>query len=590
MFTIRLKTQQWRPNALVTLRTVGAWLTDRPGLYADDAWSFVLDEADFPAGVEFKFVLERSAWMNGANLAVAQPQPGGVYEFDDAAMTFPANEELVVDNSFLQRLLFPPRLDEDHVYDVAIIGSGMGGGILADQLSDQGAEVLVLEAGSYLFPTHVGNLPGKHAVGRFDKHLWNLYEDFKVTNYAPGSGFNGGQAFSLGGRSVFWGGLIPRMTWWELEQWPQAVQWYLESTGYERAEALMNRSALQSTPYRDGVRRFLREQLPDFEHVDAPVAVDYRAPTSGLLSGGVFSTADLMTESQLTPGAAGNQNLWINLNHVAVQLLTAQDEVTGVVAEDLVAGTRRTFRAQRYVLAGGTIESAKLAKLSGLTDPNANIGAGITDHPIFYVHFGVPAGTPQYSASDSSKTLSQHRQATRDAHPYNLVIELGADLNQGRYVDDDVFAAHQAGKGQNMLCELVFLLNSPLLAANRLDHAGPSFAKPQLTMARTPVSPQLRDELQEHAVRVIAALGGQPLDVPGIFLTEADLGGVAHEVGTLRLAGDGSGVVDADLRFEAYANLYACDNSVFPASPAANPSLTLAALAIRLADHLAAQA
>ena len=39
------------------------------------------------------------------------------------------------------------------------------------------------------------------------------------------------------------------------------------------------------------------------------------------------------------------------------------------------------------------------------------------------------------------------------------------------------------------------------------------------------------------------------------------------------------GVVDDDLRFLAYDNLYACDNSVFPASPAANPSLTTAALA-----------
>ena len=36
----------------------------------------------------------------------------------------------------------------------------------------------------------------------------------------------------------------------------------------------------------------------------------------------------------------------------------------------------------------------------------------------------------------------------------------------------------------------------------------------------------------------------------------------------------------------AYDNLFACDNSVFPASPAANPSLTTAALALRLAAHL----
>lgn len=45
--------------------------------------------------------------------------------------------------------------------------------------------------------------------------------------------------------------------------------------------------------------------------------------------------------------------------------------------------------------------------------------------------------------------------------------------------------------------------------------------------------------------------------------------------------------MSADLKFLAYDNLFACDNSVFQAqSPAANPSLTTAALALRLAAHL----
>jgi choline dehydrogenase-like flavoprotein len=71
-------------------------------------------------------------------------------------------------------------------------------------------------------------------------------------------------------------------------------------------------------------------------------------------------------------------------------------------------------------------------------------------------------------------------------------------------------------------------------------------------------------------------------------LDTAKVGGVAHEVGSLRMAGDGTGVVDADLRFVGYKNLYACDNSVFPMSPAGNPSLTLVALAERLAAHIQA--
>lgn len=73
---------------------------------------------------------------------------------------------------------------------------------------------------------------------------------------------------------------------------------------------------------------------------------------------------------------------------------------------------------------------------------------------------------------------------------------------------------------------------------------------------------------------------------PPLALQTAGIGWVGHEAGTLRMAEDGSGVVNADLKFLSYQNLYACDNSIFPVSPAANPSLTLAALALRLASHL----
>ena len=65
------------------------------------------------------------------------------------------------------------------------------------------------------------------------------------------------------------------------------------------------------------------------------------------------------------------------------------------------------------------------------------------------------------------------------------------------------------------------------------------------------------------------------------------MGGVAHEVGTLRMADkEADGVLNPDLRFWSYDNIYACDLSVFPTSPAANPTLALGGLALRLADHL----
>jgi choline dehydrogenase-like flavoprotein len=61
----------------------------------------------------------------------------------------------------------------------------------------------------------------------------------------------------------------------------------------------------------------------------------------------------------------------------------------------------------------------------------------------------------------------------------------------------------------------------------------------------------------------------------------------AHLVGGARMSATAdSGVVDADLRTWAIPNLYVVDGSVLPTQGAANPALTIMALAARAADRL----
>ncbi|MEO6215952.1 MAG: GMC oxidoreductase [Sphingomonas sp.] len=63
-----------------------------------------------------------------------------------------------------------------------------------------------------------------------------------------------------------------------------------------------------------------------------------------------------------------------------------------------------------------------------------------------------------------------------------------------------------------------------------------------------------------------------------------------HQIGLTRMGADRrSGVVDGDLRSFDASNLYVASTSVLPTSSQANPTLTAIALALRLADHLAAE-
>jgi choline dehydrogenase-like flavoprotein len=83
------------------------------------------------------------------------------------------------------------------------------------------------------------------------------------------------------------------------------------------------------------------------------------------------------------------------------------------------------------------------------------------------------------------------------------------------------------------------------------------------------------------------SLGRVERDESAPFPDVHQVGGIHHHLGTTRMDVDPKrGVVDADGRVHGVSNLYVCGSSVFPTGGHANPTLTIVALAIRLADHL----
>jgi choline dehydrogenase-like flavoprotein len=578
MIAVTLSTTRWSPRSghQVTVRTSARDWTDVPGLYLGGQWHFALPEQP----QQFKFVLDAAEWERGPDREAVPGAPAG---YEEVQVDF-AVPRLVAEAGAVARELIPTARGDRH-YDVIVVGSGMGGGVLADELADLGRDVLVLEAGSYLFPTHVANLPREHRVGVFSKHVWELFDRFKVVNYTqtPGSEYFGAQAYNLGGRSVFWGGLIPRLGAWELQGWPAAVRDDLLGGRFAAAEDLMN-STRPASEVQTEVLAALSGLLPDHHHRDAPVAVQYTGVTSLSVPAGMFSTADLLLESLLTIDTEKARRPTVNLNHEVRGLETANGRVTAVRCADLVAGVERTFHADVVVLAAGTVESATLALASELADPDDLVGRGITDHPVWFAHFGLPPTSP-FAGGGSAKTWSWPLDAGSAAGQYNLVLEIGSDFNQNRFIDDDTLQRHLEERDQVGLGEVVLLFNTPLVEANRLTLA--PTGRPEVTMARAPVAPEAEQRARKAAADVLGMIGAVPLPGEGLDLQPAPLGAVAHEVGTLRMGEDG-GVVTPDLRFRGYENLYVCDLSVFPSSPAGNPSLTLVALAHRLARRLAA--
>lgn len=121
--------------------------------------------------------------------------------------------------------------------------------------------------------------------------------------------------------------------------------------------------------------------------------------------------------------------------------------------------------------------------------------------------------------------------------------------------------------------------------STRLDRFGQPEAEVDLRLAP--------GELEAH-VRSLKAAADQ-LGLKGDELALAlerkyaagDFDFVWHHMGTTRMSDDPErGVVDRDCRVHGVSNLYIAGSSVFPTAGTAGPTLTLLALAIRLADHL----
>jgi choline dehydrogenase-like flavoprotein len=191
--------------------------------------------------------------------------------------------------------------------------------------------------------------------------------------------------------------------------------------------------------------------------------------------------------------------------------------------------------------------------------------------------------------SDGYRSLAEIRkQVTQGEFPedlgehlYNIITDLDG-LVRGLYekVDSSVFIGMEAEQSPNP--------DSRVVLGTERDQLG----------LRRPSLDWRPNELDRRSVRKLLELTAQELgrmDVGRLKIEEwvmaddwgKNVRGHFHHMGTTRMASEPSqGVVNADCQLFGTDNLYVAGSSVFPTGGCANPTLTLVALTLRLADHL----
>src|SRR5262245_40862223 len=113
-------------------------------------------------------------------------------------------------------------------FDVIIIGGGTFGAVVAEHLfitdTTGSRRILVLEAGPFVLPEHMQNMP--YTGGEPDMRV--PWVNHPALNYK-------GLIFAIGGRSLTWGGWSPEPLDTELSTWPTTTQTELRSRYFEEA-------------------------------------------------------------------------------------------------------------------------------------------------------------------------------------------------------------------------------------------------------------------------------------------------------------------------------------------------------------------
>jgi choline dehydrogenase-like flavoprotein len=507
--------------------------------------------------------------------------------------------------------------------DLCIVGAGAAGITMALQFANQSTRVVVLEGGG-LTPDAAAQ---RLCEGTTTGHSYDALDTCRLR--------------MLGGNTHFWGGWCRPLDALDFEErewvphsgWPFSRQQL--DPEYQRAEAICRLEPVDYGSTDSGGRRGTR-----WFSAPSECAADTMFQIAPTRFGDAYRSA---------LQRAHNVRLMLEANVVALEVDRHRQGIERVQVATL-AGNRFSVAARVFVLAAGGIENPRIllasrrARPCGVGNEHDLVGRFFADHlhaPIgtlvplqgaassFYrthddggarVRGGIVLTEPVmrkerlpgfaitlHDADDPHDVLSPGH------HPpaYQSLQFLVRSMRRGRVPHRFMAHAGSVATGLDAVVPLLYrrLVRSPgrrfTIGARAeqlpnpdsrvtLDTCQDDLGVPRVRVAWT-ITRADADGLQRARRLLLAALDRSPATIVPCHAEDNDrwvdsIKGAAHHIGTTRMHRDPlRGVVDEHCRVHSTSNLYVTGSSVFPTAGWAPPTLTIVALALKLADHLKRQ-
>ena len=514
------------------------------------------------------------------------------------------------------------KFDQNDSSVVVIIGSGAGGGTLANELAKKGISVVVLEAGRRMEMTEFRN----DEIGMFGAFTWldprTASGSWYVAKSSPD--LPAWTCKLVGGTTVHWSAVALRFQEHEFKtrtrygaiaganllDWPIDLQ-ELEPY-YDRAEMRMGVAGTHGIPRlpisahgkvlfagakKLGYTRYLSPTM-----AINPVPRDGRAgcQQTGFCAQGCTFGAKWSTLYTEIPQAEATGKCEVRAESQVLRIEhDASGKVTGVVYADR-DGKMQRQKARIVCVAGNSIESPRLLLNSsssmfpqGLANSSGQVGRNYMRHvtSIVFAVFEKPVHMYR-GTSQSGIVMDEARLDTKRgfAGGYNLeLLPLGlpsfaTNLMPGGWgrdrasvIDDYVNVAGVWIIGEDMPRET----NRVTLHAERKDRFGMPIPDVHVDDHENDIA------MVNHGFQQCDALYksiGAKRTVHRLPFPST------HNMGTNRMSENArDGVVNRWGQTHDVKNLFVSDGSQFTASGAENPTLTIVALALRQSEHIAEQ-